>query len=83
MTLRSKFDKGNIVVAYDVVAKSERTLKVATIKRWEAYNGFTYAFRDLCSDVPLYEEYDDLDFETQFEIRQVFTDIIDFKKATK
>lgn len=83
MTLRSKFDKGNIVVAYDVVAKSERTLKVVTIKRWEAYNGFTYAFRDLGSPIPLYEEYDELDFETQFEIRQVFTDVIDFKKATK
>ena len=83
MTLRSKFDKGNIVVAYDVVAKSERTLKVATIKRWEAYNGFTYAFRDLDSNVPLYEEYDDLDFETQFEIKQIFIDVIDYKRWKK
>ena len=83
MVLRSKFNKGNVVVAYDNVSRGERELLVANIKKWEVFNGFTYAFRDLDSNVPLYEEYDDLDFETQFEIRQVFTDVIDFKKATK
>lgn len=83
MTLKSKFNKGNIIMAYDVVAKSERTLEVATIKRWEAYNGFTYAFRDLGSNVPLYEEYDELDFETQFEIKRIFIDVIDYKNRDK
>lgn len=83
MTLKSKFNKGNIIIVYDVVAKSERTLQVATINRWEAYNGFTYAFRDLDSKVPLYEEYDELDFETQFEIKRIFIDVIDYKRWNK
>lgn len=83
MVLRSKFNKGNVVVAYDNVSRGERELLVVNIKKWEVFNGFTYAFRDLGSPIPLYEEYDELDFETQFEIRQVFTDVIDFKKATK
>ena len=83
MVLRSKFNKGNVVVAYDNVSRGERELLVANIKKWELFNGFTYAFRDLGSPIPLYEEYDDLDFETQFEIKQIFIDVIDYKRWKK
>ena len=83
MTLRSKFDKGNIIVVYDIVGKCKRTLKVVSIDKWEHYNGFTYKFRDLGTDFDLFEQYDELDFETQFDIKKLFMDEIDYKRWKK
>lgn len=80
MTLKSRFDKGNIVIAYDVVARSERTLMVVNIKSWDLFKGFCYAFRDLDAKTLVFEDYDDLDFETQFDVKQVFGDVFDYRR---
>ena len=83
MTLKSKFNKGNIIMVYDVVSKCNRTLKVVNIDKWEHYNGFTYKFRDLGTDFDVFEQYDDLDFGTQFDIKEIFMDEIDYKRWEK
>lgn len=83
MKLSSRFDKGNIVIAYDVVARSERTLIVVNIKSWDLFKGFCYAFRDLDAKTLVFEDYDDLDFETQFDVKQVFGDVFDYRKCKK
>ena len=83
MTLTSKFNKGNVVLVYDVVSKKKRALKVASVESWDRFNGFSYQFREVDDKFGIYEKYCDLDFETQFSIKKTFVDVIDYKRWKK
>lgn len=83
MTLRSKFNKGNIIVVYDTQSKSRRALKVASVESWDRFNGFSYQFREVDDTFGIYEKYCDLDFEMQFDIKKIFVDEIDYKRWKK
>lgn len=83
MTLRSKFDKGDIVVVYDNKAESKRVLRVSKVASWDESMGFTYAVIEYNSDLTapltnLVENYDDYDFVHQLEVQMHFLDPKDY-----
>lgn len=79
MTIKSKFDKGNIILVFDTIAKNKRFLNIVGVEKWDALNGFTYKVKEYFNKYANEEIYDDFDFENQFDIEMVFSDGEDLK----
>ena len=79
MTIRSKFDKGNIVLVQDTIQKRERFLNVLGVDKWEMPNGFTYSVKEYYDRYAIEEKYDDFDFENQFDIEMIFCNTKDLE----
>ena len=79
MIIRSKFDKGNIVLVYDVIQKRERFLHILGIEKWDLLNGFSYKVKEYYDRYAMEEMYDDFDFENQFDIETIFCNAEDLK----
>lgn len=83
MTIRSRFDKGNIVLVFDTISKIERYLYIVEVEKWEIFNGFTYKVSDLYFAKQITEKYDDFDFVNQFEVKMIFGNSSDFESWKK
>ena len=46
MTIKSKFDKGNIVLVHDTIQKRERFLYILGVEKWDSFNGFSYRVKE-------------------------------------
>lgn len=80
MTIKSKFDKGNIVLVHDTIQKRERFLHISGIEKWDVFNGFTYKIKEFQNKYANEEIYDDFDFENQFDIEMIFCNVEDLKQ---
>lgn len=78
MTIRSKFDVGNVLVVYDYNAEVERVMVVRKIDTWNTFTGFQYTMIDYKGFVN--EKYDDLDFDSMFEIHRIYKDLKSYKE---
>ena len=81
MTIKSKFDKGNIVLVFDTIAKRKRFLQIIGIEKWDIFNGFTYKVKEYPDKYAREEIYDDFDFENQFDIEMIFSNTEDLKQS--
>lgn len=79
MTIKSKFDKGNIVLVHDTIQKRERFLYILGVEKWDSFNGFSYRVKEYYDRYALEEIYDDFDFENQFDIEMIFCNTEDLE----